>query len=159
MIVSSTASTDPAPTDRRAVMALFAQASSVELSHVLAAFGDLPDADDIRSADIGLAMVRGRIGGDGKPFNVGEASVTRAAIRLADGTVGICYRLGRDVALARRLAIVDALVQQTAQGARIRHAILDPLRDLVARRHAREAAETAATRVDFFTMVRGESAA
>ena len=32
-------------------------------------------------------MVRGRVGGTGAPFNLGEMSVTRCSVRLADGSL------------------------------------------------------------------------
>jgi alpha-D-ribose 1-methylphosphonate 5-triphosphate synthase subunit PhnG len=147
---------DPDPA-RRASMALMAAAHPGEIEVCLVALGTLPVADDIRAPDIGLAMVRGRIGGDGKPFNLGEATVSRAAIRLDDGTVGICYRLGRDVSLVRRLAVVDALIQRLETRDRVLSAFIEPLRDHVEARRHRAASETAATRVDFFTLVRGDS--
>ena len=59
-----------------------------------------PDYVELRAAESGLVMVRGRIGGDGAPFNLGEATVTRATVRLASGEVGFAYVLGRDRDLA-----------------------------------------------------------
>jgi alpha-D-ribose 1-methylphosphonate 5-triphosphate synthase subunit PhnG len=101
-------------------------------------------------------MVRGRMGGDGAPFNLGEATVSRAAVRLATGEVGFGYTLGRDREKARLIALCDALVQSDEFGAEVEAKVIAPLRAaLLAARH-RKAAETAATRVDFYTMVRGE---
>ena len=65
-------------------------------------------------------MVRGRIGGDGAPFNVGEATVTRAAVRLASGEIGFGYVLGRDHEKARLIALCDALLQTDRYRARDR---------------------------------------
>jgi alpha-D-ribose 1-methylphosphonate 5-triphosphate synthase subunit PhnG len=95
-------------------------------------------------------------GGDGAPFNVGEATVTRAVIRLANGTLGYSYLLGRSEQRARLAAIVDALGQEEAWRAKLETALVRPV---AARREAelmRERQETAATRVNFFTLVRGE---
>ena len=77
-------------------MALLVEGGTAELSELLRAIGELPLYEDIRRAESGLVMVRGRIGGDGAPFNLGEASVARAAVRLATGEVGFGYVLGRD---------------------------------------------------------------
>ena len=52
----------------------------------------VPRYEELRTAETGLVMLRGRIGGDGAPFNLGEATVTRAAVRLASGEVGFCLR-------------------------------------------------------------------
>jgi alpha-D-ribose 1-methylphosphonate 5-triphosphate synthase subunit PhnG len=101
-------------------------------------------------------MVRGRIGGDGQPFNVGEATVTRAAVRLASGEVGFSYLLGRDRERARLAAICDALWQNEAKRAAVERHVLAPIRARAEAEGARQRAQTAATRVDFFTLVRGE---
>ena len=100
-------------------------------------------------------MVRGRAGGTGAPFNLGEMSVTRCTIQLADGTVGHAWVQGRDKAHATRAAIVDALMQgETAD--EVRGRVLVPLAEVAARRAATRRAKAAATKVEFFTMVRGE---
>ncbi len=52
-------------------------------------------------------MRRGRIGG-GAPFNLGEACVARASVRLASGEVGHAMVLGRDTDHARLAAFFDA---------------------------------------------------
>ena len=101
-------------------------------------------------------MVRGRIGGDGVPFNLGEATVSRAAVRLATGEVGFGYVLGRDGQKARMIALCDALIQTSDHAGSIETQVLVPLRAVIASERNRKAAETAATRVDFYTMVRGE---
>jgi alpha-D-ribose 1-methylphosphonate 5-triphosphate synthase subunit PhnG len=101
-------------------------------------------------------MIRGRIGGDGAPFNLGEASVSRAAVRLVSGEVGFGYVLGRDGEKARLIALCDALIQSGDLAAEIEQKVIAPLRQERETVCARQAAETAATRVDFYTLVRGE---
>ncbi len=100
-------------------------------------------------------MVRGRAGGTGAPFNIGEMTVTRCALRLRDGTVGHAYVQGRDKAHAERAALVDALMQTDA-APRIEAAVLGPLAAEAAAARRARSAKAAATRVEFFTMVRGE---
>jgi alpha-D-ribose 1-methylphosphonate 5-triphosphate synthase subunit PhnG len=109
----------------------------------------------LRAPEIGSAMVRGRMGGNGAPFNLGEMTVTRCSLKLADGTVGHAYVQGRDKAHAERAALVDALMQ-TALAKDISDAILSPLRGQMSDAAEKRAAKAAATKVDFFTMVRGE---
>jgi alpha-D-ribose 1-methylphosphonate 5-triphosphate synthase subunit PhnG len=101
-------------------------------------------------------MVRGRIGGDGAPFNLGEAAVSRAAVRLATGEVGFGYTLGRDLNKARMIALCDALIQTIDHAGAVEAQVLAPLRARMVSARNRRAAETAATRVDFYTLVRGE---
>jgi alpha-D-ribose 1-methylphosphonate 5-triphosphate synthase subunit PhnG len=115
----------------------------------------------LRRPETGLVMVRGRAGGTGSPFNLGEMAVTRCALRLDDGTVGIAYVAGRDAGHAERAAAIDALLQQAARGKALEAALarwVAPLESLLAGRRAAVAAGSAATRVDFFTVVRGEDA-
>jgi alpha-D-ribose 1-methylphosphonate 5-triphosphate synthase subunit PhnG len=101
-------------------------------------------------------MVRGRIGGDGAAFNLGEATVSRAAVRLASGEIGFGYALGRDRHKAEMIALCDALIQNADHASVIESEVLAPLRAAAASERQRKAEETAATRVDFYTMVRGE---
>ncbi|MDF2618325.1 MAG: phosphonate lyase system protein PhnG [Xanthobacteraceae bacterium] len=140
---------------RQATMALLARASASELHAMLARLAPIPAASDLRPTETGLVMLRGRTGGDGAPFNLGEATVSRAAVHLEGGATGFAYRLGRDVGAARAAAIIDALWQDEER----RDAVEAALASLKARLEAEadEArAETAATKVDFFTLVRGE---
>ena len=142
---------------RQALMAACARATIAEMAAAVAAHADaVANADDLRAPETGLVMLRGRIGGSGAPFNVGEASVTRAAIRLADGTVGFGYQLGRSHERARLAALIDALGQDGARRERLRHQFLIPVMARAGGDDAAVAADVAATRVDFFTVARGE---
>ncbi|MBA2397123.1 MAG: phosphonate C-P lyase system protein PhnG, partial [Bradyrhizobium sp.] len=80
---------------RKAVMAVLAHSDPTDISSRLAAIA-LPDYENLREPENGLVMVRGRIGGDGAAFNLGEATVSRAAVRLSTGEIGFGYTLGRD---------------------------------------------------------------
>jgi alpha-D-ribose 1-methylphosphonate 5-triphosphate synthase subunit PhnG len=116
----------------------------------------VPDHEQLRAPENGLVMLRGRIGGDGAPFNLGEATVSRAAVRLSSGEVGFGYTLGRDDAKAQLIALCDALIQTSQFSDAIEAKVLTPLRARVVAERKRKAAETAATKVDFYTLVRGE---
>lgn len=141
---------------RRAAMATLAQAGADELAERLGRLPGIPDSEDLRPTEIGLVMLRGRIGGDGSPFNLGEATVTRAAVRLASGEVGFSYMLGRQPEKARMAAVCDALLQHPAYCARVESDVLAPIRAQLDAERARQRARTAATKVEFFTMQRGE---
>lgn len=141
---------------RRAAMAVVAQAAPEELARGLKTAGDGVAFTDLRPPEIGLVMLRGRIGGSGAPFNIGEASVTRAAVRLSSGETGFGYVLGRDREKARLAALCDALWQNDARRQSVEDHVLTPLRRDQDMRRAFARAQTAATRVDFFTLVRGE---
>jgi alpha-D-ribose 1-methylphosphonate 5-triphosphate synthase subunit PhnG len=139
---------------RRAVMAMVAKATAFELRAVrdLAPEGVV----DLRPPETGLVMLRGRIGGSGAPFNLGEATVARAAVRLPSGATGFGHVLGRDRLKARNAALVDALWVEGERRDHLDRTILSPLAARLARDAARHTAEVAATRVDFFTLVRGD---
>jgi alpha-D-ribose 1-methylphosphonate 5-triphosphate synthase subunit PhnG len=148
-------SADGRQAQRKAAMAVLAHATSADIAGHLGAIA-LPAHENLREAENGLVMVRGRIGGDGAPFNLGEATVSRAAVRLATGEVGFGYTLGRDSEKARLIALCDALVQSSKFAAEVETRVVAPLRAALLAARNRKAAETAATRVDFYTMVRGE---
>lgn len=145
----------PSIAERRRSMGLLARATRSELSLAVEALGS-PVAMDVRRPETGLVMLRGRIGGDGAPFNVGEATVTRAAVRLASGgAVGSSYVLGRDADRARMAAVLDALWQQGHDEV-VERSVLSAVAARLEAETSEKAARTAATRVDFFTLVRGE---
>ena len=140
---------------RKAAMAVLAHSRAADIASYLDAIA-LPPHENLREPENGLVMVRGRVGGDGAPFNLGEATVSRAAVRLATGEVGFGYTLGRDRQKARLIALCDALVQSDEFAGAVEARVLAPLRAALISEQNRKAAETAATRVDFYTLVRGE---
>lgn len=144
------------PARRRAVMAILAHSDAATIERQLAVAGCDARFTDLRAPETGLVMLRGRIGGNGAPFNVGEATVTRAAVQLASGEQGFAYILGRDLKKARLAALCDALWQAKDTRTRIERHVLAPLRGALEDREQHERARTAATKVDFFTLVRGE---
>jgi alpha-D-ribose 1-methylphosphonate 5-triphosphate synthase subunit PhnG len=140
---------------RQAAMTVLAHADAADIAARLDSL-DLPAHENLREPENGLVMVRGRTGGDGAPFNLGEATVSRAAVRLSTGEVGFGYTLGRDRQKARMIALCDALVQTADHAETVEAKVLAPLRAAMIAERNRKAAETAATRVDFYTLVRGE---
>jgi alpha-D-ribose 1-methylphosphonate 5-triphosphate synthase subunit PhnG len=138
--------------DRKTWMGLLARAKPDRLAEL---FPDLPTYSLLRAPEVGAVMVRGRIGGDGDAFNLGEMTITRCSLALQGGLVGHAHVQGRDKSHALRAAVLDALLQ-SAEAPRLRAAVLVPLRAEEAARREARAAKAAATRVEFFTLVRGE---
>lgn len=141
---------------RKAAMAALAAAPADDLLALWRDAHFAVEAKPLRGPETGLVTLRGRMGGGGAPFNFGEATVTRATVRLTTGEIGHAYALGRDREKARISATIDALWQRADMRAAVEERILAPLTASAAQADARQRAETAATRVDFFTMVRGE---
>jgi len=141
---------------RKAAMATLVQSSGDDLARLWSEAGLPLEAELLRGPETGLVTVRGRIGGGGAPFNVGEATVTRATVRLPSGQVGHSYALGRDRQKAKLAAIADALWQDPAHREAVETRVIAPLREALGGAREKRRAETAATKVDFFTMVRGE---
>jgi alpha-D-ribose 1-methylphosphonate 5-triphosphate synthase subunit PhnG len=140
---------------RQAVMAVLAHAGTAEISGRLETIA-LPAHENLREPENGLVMVRGRVGGDGAAFNLGEATVSRAAVRLSTGEVGFGYTLGRDGRKAEMIALCDAMMQSVEFAEIVEAKVVAPLRAAMMTEQSRRAAEAAATRVDFYTLVRGE---
>ncbi len=110
----SSAQRDAQDRGRRAA-ALLARALPQELNAAWDALEPKPEWQALRGPETGLVMVRGRIGGGGAPFNLGEATVSRATVRLSSGTVGHSHALGTDREKARLAAIFDAYRQEPAE--------------------------------------------
>ncbi|MEP3636163.1 MAG: phosphonate C-P lyase system protein PhnG [Paracoccaceae bacterium] len=140
---------------RKTWMGLLAKAPEGRVAALLDTAMTRPDFTWLRTPEIGSTMVRGRAGGTGAPFNIGEMTVTRCALTLGSGEVGHAYVQGRRKADAEAVALVDALMQGPHAG-EIRTAVLEPLEaEQIAVKTAR-AEKAAATKVEFFTMARGE---
>ncbi len=140
--------------DRPHWMALLAKAAPAQLAALLP---DLPNHTPLRNPETGTVMVRGRIGATGGPFNLGEVTVTRCSVRLGCGSVGHAWVQGRDKAHARRAAVLDALLQTDAAES-LRQTVLAPLESQASAARQARAEKAATTKVEFFTMVRGEDA-
>lgn len=142
-------------TDRQGWMGLMARSREGRVAALVAEATLARKSDWLRAPEIGSVMVRGRAGGTGATFNLGEMTVTRCSLRLEDGTVGHAYVQGRRKADAEAAALVDALMQ-TAAAESVRGAILAPLAEEEAARKTARARKAAATKVEFFTLARGE---
>lgn len=141
--------------ERKRWMSLLAKAPETILDDLWERLGLAPEFDWIRKPEVGSVMVRGRTGGTGAAFNLGEMTVTRCALRLASGETGHAYVQGRSKTKARQAALVDALMQG-ASAQTVRSGLIDPLARSLSEAKRRRAAKAAATKVEFFTMVRGE---
>lgn len=140
---------------RKDWLGLLAKSPADDVARLWTALGLAPAHTILRAPEIGGIMVRGRAGAIGAAFNLGEMTVTRASVKLADGTVGHGYVQGRCKDHAVQSALVDALMQTQAASA-VMDGLLTPLRDRITTRKSARAAKAAATKVDFFTLVRGE---
>jgi len=145
--------------ERRCWMSALAKADPRKVAHLAEALSETPNYERLRGPETGLVMVRGRAGGVGAMFNVGEMTVTRCTVRLCDGSglVGHAYVRGRNAAHAETAAWLDAWMQSPEHRARVAAEVIAPLaveaekaRDLAARK-------AAATKVDFFTMATGRA--
>jgi len=140
---------------RQAWMGILARAPQEALLATWAKADLQPSFEWLRAPEIGGVMVRGRTGAIGAPFNLGEMMVTRCSLVLEDGTIGHGYVQGRSKPGAEAAALIDALMQTPAAD-RIRASVIDPLEQQMARTRTDRAAKAAATKVEFFTLVRGE---
>ena len=153
-------------------MSVLARAEPAALAAALDALGPRPGFAWLRRPERGAVMVRGRQGGTGAPFNLGEMTVTRCTLQLSGaagnadagadadaeadaGAVGHAWVPGRDAAHAEAAALVDALMQ-TGAAAGVEAELLAPLRAAATARAEAAAGKAEATRVNFFTMARGD---
>jgi alpha-D-ribose 1-methylphosphonate 5-triphosphate synthase subunit PhnG len=110
----------------------------------------------IRAPEVGLTQVRARMGNKGERFNLGDMTLTRCVVRSSLDTLGYSYIAGRHKDHALRAAQLDALLQDPQMGEVIMDRVVRPIETLLLEAEAKKRRETDATRVDFFTLVRGE---
>ena len=145
---------ETANVERRNWLSILAKAQPAEMIAAWDALAEAPTYSALRAPETGLVLVRGRMGGAGDAFNVGEMTVTRAAVRLDSGKTGIGYVAGRDRRHAELAAAVDAMMQAPALRPAVEGAVVAKLARAQAERRDTAARKAAATKVDFFTMVR-----
>jgi alpha-D-ribose 1-methylphosphonate 5-triphosphate synthase subunit PhnG len=143
--------------ERRRWLSILAKAPSQEVIAAWDGLAERPAYSALRAPEIGMVLVRGRMGGTGDAFNLGEMTVTRAAVRLESGETGIGYVAGRDRRHAEISAAVDAMMQSADLRPAVEGAVLARLARSQAQRRDTAARKAAATKVDFFTMVRTRS--
>jgi len=136
-------------------MRVLALSSWSDLKGYAASFAATPH-ETLREPETGLIMLRGRMGGSGAAFNIGETTVTRCAVRSAAGHEGHAYVMSGNHDHARTAAICDALMQDEKRRAEVEALLIKPLEAALAERRNIAARKAAATKVDFFTLVRGE---
>ena len=147
------------PLQRKHWLSVLAKASTDAIESACMPLGDLPQVQWLRQPETGLVMVRGRIGGTGAIFNLGEAPVTRCALRLQSasvGNIGVAWVQGRDVRHAELAARLDAMLQEPQYHKQLRTHVINPLAALQAARRDHLARKAAATKVEFYTLARGE---
>jgi len=150
-----TADANPTQTRQR-WLAVLARAGREPLERAFATLA-APRHQLMRAPECGMVMLRGRVGGTGDAFNLGEATVTRCAARIGEH-LGVGYVLGRDRRQAELVAVLDALLQDPRRQPALLRELVEPLAREQAQARAQRSREAAASRVEFFTMVRGEVA-
>jgi alpha-D-ribose 1-methylphosphonate 5-triphosphate synthase subunit PhnG len=133
-------------------MSVLARAPAAAIEAGLTLNGPLPVWTRVRGPETGLAMVRGRTGGSGSPFNLGEMTVTRCTVRLDSGATGHSYIAGRNERQAELAAVADALLQYPETGAALAESLIGPLAEAQREQRQARAEKAAATRVEFFAM-------
>ena len=141
---------------RRRWISVLALAAPESLEAAWRRIDPRPQYDFLRKPEVGLVMVRARAGGTGMRFNLGELPVTRCSVRLDVGAVGHAWVGGRDLRHAELAAVFDALLQDGARRVGLETKLIDPLAGFREAARLASAGRSAPTRVEFFTMVRGE---
>ncbi|RFB81248.1 phosphonate C-P lyase system protein PhnG [Methylovirgula sp. 4M-Z18] len=151
-----TAVSPPDRTPRQRWMAVLARATQAELEAIFHRLGGEPPHQMLKAPECATLMVEGRTGGSGQRFNLGEATLTRCVVRLDEGQVGFSYALGRDKRKARLAALLDALLQAPERQEVLLNETVAPLAARQEAARAEDRRQAAATKVDFFTLVRGD---
>lgn len=136
-------------------MSLLAQADPAELALAMDGFAPPVDTSWLRPAQTGLYMLRGRIGGTGPQFNFGEITVTRCSVQ-AGGHIGHAWVRGSNTRHAELAALADAMLQDADRHASLHKQVIEPLRHALDRRRDEASRKAAASKVEFFTVLRGE---
>lgn len=143
--------------DRRRIwMAVLALSSPGEVEKALEKIAPPPVFSRLRGPEFGLVMIQGRAGGTGRTFNLGEMTVTRCTVQTEGGYTGSAYVAGRSAGHAEAAALLDALLQDPQRRDFVMGEIVVPLEKGLRGKREQEAEKADSTRVEFFTLVRGD---
>ena len=169
MLIGMSAAMDGLTTqqkNRKQWMATLAKAPVAELEALVYQLKDLPQYQFLRSPETGLTMVRGKAGGVGQVFNLGEMTITRCVVQLmanssdsgsdSEPIAGFGYVGGRSHRHAELAALCDGLMQHQDWHARVQKIVIEPLQEIAHQASEQKQQQTASTKVDFFTLLRGE---
>jgi alpha-D-ribose 1-methylphosphonate 5-triphosphate synthase subunit PhnG len=152
--------TDASPTEstaaRRHWMSVLARARAAELEQCLTTLETVPVFRWLRQPEVGMVMLRARTGGTGAQFNLGEATLTRCVLRTDSGFTGVSYALGRDRRHAELAALFDAMLQDPKRRPILARDVIAPLESAQAQHREIASRKAAATKVDFYTLARGD---
>jgi len=140
-------------------MATLAKAELKQLEELVNLLDDIPQYSFLRSPEIGSAMVRSRIGGTDSDFNLGEITITRCVVKIENGSdeiTGFGYVAGRSRRHAELAAVIDGLLQCPSWYERIEAQVIEPLDAIKQHQEEIEQRQVSATKVNFFTLMRGE---
>ena len=141
---------------RREWMAVLAKAIPEEIESLWSVLKEKPEYYFLRPPEVGLVMVRGRAWGTGMRFNLGEVTITRCTVQIKEGATGTAYVLGRNVRHAELAAVFDAMLQDPRHHTTLMKKAVNPMIVSVQDRKKQTAQKAAATKVEFFTLMRGD---
>ncbi|MFW5733482.1 MAG: phosphonate C-P lyase system protein PhnG [Oceanidesulfovibrio sp.] len=148
--------TENDPTERQQWMAVLSRADGQALKKSWKALSNAPAWEYLRRPETGLVMVRGRMGGTGRRFNLGEMTLTRCAVRLITMNItGFGYVAGYAHEHAMLAALFDALLQDQSHHQQVMETLITPEAERIAQARERKSRQAAATRASFFTLERG----
>ncbi len=151
------AEVEDASAERQRWMAALAKCEVDSLELAMAPYAHL-EFTWLRRPETGLSMIRARIGGTGDRFNFGEVLVTRCALRLAGGLVGVAYVQGRSHRKAELAALADALLLDPLMHDELMRLVVEPARRARVEEIQRMHRRAQSTRVEFLTVARETSA-
>lgn len=137
-------------------LSILSKARYVDLKTLWENLPKKPDWHRLKPPETGMVMVRGRTGGDGAPFNLGEITVTRCVVQIAGGAIGVGYVAGRNAEHAELIAVIDGMAQDPHAYQAVGDGIIEPLALLESRIEAVASRKAASSKVEFFTLVRGD---
>ena len=129
-----------------------ARAETCRLQALTSVWPDWPDCRPLRPAEAGLVMLRGRAGGDGEVFALGECLVTRCSVEDESGRAGHGWVVGNNPAHAELAARLDLLLQRADWHDRVWQSVILPLQQSRLAQQAAAAETARATQVQFFSL-------
>jgi len=110
----------------------------------------------ITKPETGMIMVRARADNKKSGFCLGEISVTKCILKIEKKIMGYAMVMGSDHDHAKNAALFDGLLQIPEYSSKLMQTLIPELKKISRNEKKKQAKQNQDTKVEFFTMKRGE---
>ena len=142
--------------NRKEWITLLGSADPVDLEAAIKELANKVEITHVMKPETGMIMVQAKADGSNGRFNLGEVTVSRCVLEVNNNFMGTSWVMGSDLRHAELAALFDALLQDPDTHDQLATTLIKELKAKQTAKNERLARDASDTRVEFFTLKRGE---